>query len=128
MRRRFGVVLLLIAVAASAYWVGRRTANPEAPTAPPVNPETEIAATGVVRLTGVVRSANPVDVLPDTSGVVQSLHVRKGDQVKEGDLLAIVRNEAFDAVEQRLAREYESLEIRVENLEKSLAQTRFQVT
>lgn len=128
MRRRLVVVLVMLAVAAGAYWAGRRTASPETASAPLVNPEKEPVAGGVVRLAGVVRSANPVDVLPDTSGVVQSLHVRKGDEVKEGDLLAIVRNEAFEAVEQRLAREYESLEIRVENLEKALAQTQLQVT
>jgi multidrug resistance efflux pump len=44
--------------------------------------------------------------------------------VKEGDLLAIVRNDAFDAIEQRLAQEHQALSVRVESLEKSLAQAR----
>src|SRR5690606_19758862 len=75
-------------------------------------------------IAGVVRAADPVNVHPDTSGILQSLHVRKGDAVKEGDLLAIVRNDAFDAIEQRLSREHQALTVRVEALEKSLSEAK----
>jgi multidrug resistance efflux pump len=128
MRRWAAIVILLVAVAGGAYWAGRQASVQQKPTDAAPAPEPDVASSGVLRLAGVVRSANPVDVLPDTSGVVQSLHVRRGDPVKEGDLLAIVRNEAFEAIEQRLAREYQSLEMRVENLEKSVAQSRLQLT
>lgn len=117
------VGVLVLAVGAVSYWAGSRSRRDTvAPSAPaPAAPETSPAH---ILLTGVVRAADPVNVHPDTSGILQSLHVRKGDTVKEGDLLAIVRNDAFDAVEQRLAREHQALTIRVEALEKSSAQAK----
>ncbi|MDZ7640344.1 MAG: biotin/lipoyl-binding protein [Bryobacterales bacterium] len=109
---------------AAAYWAGRRSAGvavaPGSPAPTPAQP----ADSARVLLTGTVRAADPVNIHPDTSGILQSLHVRRGDTVKEGDLLAIVRNDAFDAIEQRLSREHQSLTMRVESLEKSLAQAR----
>lgn len=114
---------LLLAVGAVSYWAGsrsRREVTPP-PAATPAPPQADPAH---IILTGVVRAADPVNVHPDTSGILQSLHVRKGDTVKEGDLLAIVRNDAFDAVEQRLAREHQALTMRVEALEKSSAQAK----
>ncbi len=117
------VCVLVLAVGAASYWAGshfgRENVPPPAKT--PAPPETDPAH---ILLSGVVRAADPVNVHPDTSGILQSLHVRKGDTVKEGDLLAIVRNDAFDAIEQRLAREHQALTIRVESLEKSAAQAK----
>lgn len=116
------VGVLVLAVGAASYWAGRRSAHEiVVPPAAAPAPETDPAH---ILLAGVVRAADPVNVHPDTSGILQSLHVRKGDTVKEGDLLAIVRNDAFDAIEQRLSREHQALTTRVESLEKSLAQAR----
>ncbi len=123
MRRWLAFGAMLVLVGAGAYWAGQRAAS-EAQTsnAPVQSPGS--ADPERILLAGVVRTANPVDVLPDTSGTLQSLHVRKGDMVKEGDLLAIVRNDAFEAIEQRLSREYEALSARVQETEKSLARAR----
>lgn len=123
MRRWLAIVALVAAVGGVAYWAGIQTAS-KTPTASVPAPAPGDGDAARIALLGVVRSANPVDVLPDTSGTLQSLHVRKGDMVKEGDLLAIVRNDAFEAIEQRLSREYQGLLTRVEDLEKSLARAR----
>lgn len=124
MWQRFAIVgVLLLAVGAASYWAGSRSRRDKVtpPPTAPTPPETDPAH---ILLAGVVRAADPVNVHPDTSGILQSLHVRKGDTVKEGDLLAIVRNDAFDAIEQRLAREHQALTTRVEALEKSSAQAK----
>jgi multidrug resistance efflux pump len=123
LKRIAGVMILVVAVGAGAYWLGRRSVSaPPAPSAQKA-PGADQDPSKLI-LTGTVRTADPVEVHPDTSGILQSLHVRKGDSVKEGDLLAIVRNDAFDAIEQRLAREHQALTVRVEALEKSLAEAR----
>lgn len=126
-RRWLGPLALVIAVGALAYWAGRHSIEPPTQGSVDGTPEA-VAQEGTLLLMGTVRSANPVEVLPDTSGVVQSLHVRKGDAVKEGDLLAIVRNDAFEAMEERLAREHQALLMRVEDLEKAVAQARLEIT
>lgn len=124
LKRIAGVLVLVAAVGAGAYWLGRQSATvPPAATAQQKAPDTPQDPTKLI-LTGTVRTADPVEVHPDTSGILQSLHVRKGDAVKEGDLLAIVRNDAFDAIEQRLSAEHRALTARVEALEKSLAEAR----
>ncbi|MCZ2156897.1 MAG: biotin/lipoyl-binding protein [Bryobacterales bacterium] len=123
MMRKLAVVAVLIIAVAVSYWLGRHNA-PQPPPAPAPAPKSAETDTARIVVSGVVRAADPVEVHPDTSGVLQSLHVRKGDSVKEGDLLAIVRNDAFDAIEQRLAREHQALTARVEGLEKSLAQAK----
>ena len=126
MWQRVGIIAaVVLCVGALSYWAGRRsaTAPPTPSPAAPQEQSPEADPTKVV-LTGTVRAADPVNIHPDTSGVLQSLHVRKGDAVKEGDLLAIVRNDAFDAIEQRLAREHQALSSRVEIMEKELAQAR----
>lgn len=115
----FGVLVLAVGIA--AYWAGRR-AGSEIVAPPAANQATPVTDPAHIIIAGVVRAADPVNVHPDTSGVLQSLHVRKGDAVKEGDLLAIVRNDAFDAIEQRLSREHQALTVRVEALEKSLSE------
>jgi multidrug resistance efflux pump len=124
LKRIAGVLVLVAAVGGGAYWLGRQSATvPPAATAQQKAPDTPQDPTKLI-LTGTVRTADPVEVHPDTSGILQSLHVRKGDAVKEGDLLAIVRNDAFDAIEQRLSAEHRALTARVEALEKSLAEAR----
>ncbi|MCU0228315.1 MAG: biotin/lipoyl-binding protein [Bryobacterales bacterium] len=127
MRRNLAWLGLLLAVGAGAYWMGQQRASdkaaPESQAQPPTAEES-----GHIQLKGVVRTASTVDVLPDTSGTLQSLHVRKGDRVKEGDLLAIVRNVAFEAIEQRLAGEHSALTVRVEEATKELARAALEVT
>jgi len=126
MRRWLVYGLMFMAVGGLAYWVGLQRGGTMAEVAvPPGDPGAD-ADTATVVLMGVVQSASPVEVLPDTSGKLQSLHVRKGDLVKEGDLLAIVRNDAFEAIEERLAREYQALLMRVEDLEKSVARAKLE--
>ncbi|MCW5962680.1 MAG: HlyD family efflux transporter periplasmic adaptor subunit [Bryobacterales bacterium] len=125
MRRWLAFGLILVAVGVGAYWAGQNTAGRNAGSAIPNSPDAPASAERIM-LSGVVRTANSVEVLPDTSGTLQSLHVRKGDLVKEGDLLAIVRNDAFEAIEQRLAREHQSLLARLEDTEKSLARARLE--
>lgn len=127
--RLVAIIALVAVVGGVAYFAGLRSAEKkETGSVTPAPAPEEPLQSGQIQLMGTVRSANPVEILPDTSGVVQSLHVRKGDSVKEGDLLAIVRNEAFEAIEQRLAREYQALVTRVEELEKSVARAKMEVT
>lgn len=125
MRRWLPILALVVAVGLLAYWVGRETGGTATP-APGAAPPAQDQGAARILLLGVVRSANPVEVIPDTSGTLQSLHVRKGDAVKEGDLLAIVRNDAFEAIEERLAREYQALRTRVEDFEKTLVRARIE--
>lgn len=119
------IAVLVLCVGGLSYWAGRRSAA-NLPMPPPTSPQAQSPGADPTKivLAGTVRAADPVNIHPDTSGILQSLHVRKGDAVKEGDLLAIVRNDAFDAIEQRLAREHQALSTRVEIMEKELAQAR----
>lgn len=123
MRQKVAIIGVLVIAVGVAYWLGRRSGAEKAPPPAPVEKPVETDSARIL-IAGIVRAADPVNVHPDTSGILQSLHVRKGDTVKEGDLLAIVRNDAFDAIEQRLAREHQALTTRVESLEKSLAQAK----
>jgi multidrug resistance efflux pump len=126
--RLVAIAVLVAVVGGLGFFFGMRSAGPkDAQPNVPVTPPETASENGQIQLMGTVQSANPVEILPDTSGVLQSLHVRKGDAVKEGDLLAIVRNEAFEAVEQRLAQEYQALVVRVEESEKSVSQARVEI-
>ncbi len=127
MRRNLALVVLLLAVGVGAYWLGQRNTGGADTSGTKLTPPAMEEA-GQILLAGVVRTASTVEVLPDTSGTLQSLHVRKGDPVKEGDLLAIVRNTAFEAIEERLAREHQALVTRVEDTEKQLARAGLDAT
>lgn len=119
--RILAVTAVVALVGVAAYFAGLRSGEQKAPPGTPPVTQEQGTQSDRIELSGSVQTANPAEILPDTSGVVQSLHVRKGDTVKEGDLLAIVRNEAFEAIEQRLSREYQSLVTRVETMEKNVA-------
>ena len=78
-------------VIAAAAWLGLR------PRAIPVQVMTVLPATsangGLLTAGGYVRRARVVSVVPRVSGIITMLRVSEGDVVREGDLIATIKDE-----------------------------------
>lgn len=81
---------------------------------PAVLVRTEVVGTGTVtdtiEITGALESIEQVNIIPETTGVVQSIFVREGDVVRKGDVLAKIINTNANAALERSQIEMDRLE------------------
>ena len=84
------------------------------PSIPAVLVKAEVVETGTVsdtiEITGALESIQQVNIIPETTGVVQSIFVREGDVVRKGDPLAKIINTNASAALERSQIEMERLE------------------
>ena len=84
------------------------------PSIPAVLVKAESVGTGTVsdtiEITGALESIQQVNIIPETTGVVQSIFVREGDVVRKGDPLAKIINTNASAALERSQIEMERLE------------------
>jgi len=82
--RAVAMILALVAVAAIAWWWMRPDAGPALATSPVTRGDIE----QTVEATGTIKPSKLVSVGAQVSGRIETLHVRLGDTVKAGDLIA----------------------------------------
>ena len=84
------------------------------PSIPAVLVKAESVGTGTVsdtiEITGALESIQQVNIIPETTGVVQNIFVREGDVVRKGDPLAKIINTNASAALERSQIEMERLE------------------
>ena len=84
------------------------------PSIPAVLVKAEIVGTDsvadTIEITGVLESIEQVNIIPETTGVIQNIFVREGDIVKKGDSLAKIINTNASASLERSQIEVERLE------------------
>ncbi len=90
------------------------------PSIPAVLVKAETVTTGsvadTIEITGALESIEQVNIIPETTGVVQNIFVREGDQVRKGDPLAKIINTNASAALARSQIELERLEREAQKL------------
>lgn len=102
MRRRFSLLLLLLVLAGTGAWYGFFHRGPE-----------------VLVLTGIV-TTHEVVVAPQIAGQLTTLHVREGDAVKHGELLAEISPDELRADRAYFEHSAEGLSSQVDENEAAL--------
>ena len=84
------------------------------PAIPAVLVKVEVVGTDsvadTIEITGVLESIEQVNIIPETTGVIQTIFVREGDLVKKGDSLAKIINTNANASLERSQIELERLQ------------------
>ncbi|MFO8142624.1 MAG: biotin/lipoyl-binding protein, partial [Marinobacter sp.] len=124
--KRFGLVVLL-AVAAGSGWGYFQNGTGTTPTVNTVD-VTRGDIQQLVSATGVLEPSNYVDVGAQVSGQLESIHVRVGQTVSEGDLLAEIDPTVYvakvDATRAQLKNQQAQIQDR--NAQLRLAEIQFQ--
>jgi multidrug efflux system membrane fusion protein len=99
-RRTFAIAIVLIAIAATLYYVfspsasqqrrGGRFANIEGPAPVLVNAAARADVPVYLDAVGTIKALNTVTVRPQVDGKLLSVNFKEGDDVKKGDVLAKV--------------------------------------
>ncbi|HET8547878.1 MAG TPA: biotin/lipoyl-binding protein [Bryobacteraceae bacterium] len=114
---------VLAAGGASIYAYRRNLAAKQPqPPAPAVFSGGEITLEGRIRAISVQAIAAPIE------GKIDSFHAEPGDEVYEGQLLAVIRSEALETARQKAELDLESAQTRVNNLEGGLASARLEAS
>jgi len=121
----FAGTLVLLAIAAGALSLLRRTPSkpaPPAPAAPAVFAGAEVALAGKIRAQHIVPVGVPVD------GTLEFLGPEPGQEVYEGELLARVKNQGLEAAQQLAQAQAERAQTRVDSLNSALIASRLETS
>ena len=119
-----GAVLAAIALAGTGAFVLLRNGSPAAAKQAPQAAAMPAEVTLAVRL----QAKNTIEVPVPLEGKVEKFHVEVGDEVYEGQLLAVIKSEALEGVRGLAELELERIETRVNNLESSIAAARLEAS
>ena len=115
MKARWYILVLVViaAIAATGVFVVRRSAPP--PKA--AQQDSKPAVEEEISLPATLQAVTTIPVPIPIQGKVESFQVDVGAEVYEGQLLALIRSEALNTIQQAAEVDLESAETRVRNLE-----------
>lgn len=118
-----GVILIVLAVLKSRGIIGKERA---------INVTTELVTRRTIVQTvsanGKIQPAREIKITPYISGEVVELHVKEGDQVKKGDLLARIDPEIYRSNYERMEAALQSQRATLSNARARLSQAKAQFT
>jgi HlyD family secretion protein len=117
---------LLLVIGVSIYALRRTSAGKQA--APPPPPKPAVYAGSEVTLEGKVHAPAVQPVPAPADGRVESFHAEVGDEVYEGQILAIIKSDAAETEQERAELDLERAQTRVNNLEGALAAARLEAS
>jgi multidrug resistance efflux pump len=117
--------LILLAVAAGALSLWRRSSGKPAPTMPPAPP---VLTAAEVTLPGKIRAQHIVPVGVPVDGTIEFLGPEPGQEVYEGELLARIKNQGLEVAQQLAQAQAERAQTRVESLNSSLIAARLEAS
>jgi membrane fusion protein, multidrug efflux system len=127
---RFGAtaVVAVAAIAAGLYgWHTLARPKEEASAPPPVPVTTVAASSGSVprylRGIGTVRALNQVEIHPQVSGVLVSVPVREGQDVKKGDIIAQIDPRPYQAALDKAQAQLKQDQAQLQNAQADLGRT-----
>jgi multidrug resistance efflux pump len=119
-------IVALAAVIGGSIYAYRRTVAAKAPAPPPAAPAvftgSEVTLEGRIRAVAVQAIPAPVE------GRVESFHAEVGDEVYEGQILAVVKSQALETAREKAEIDLENAQTRVNNLEGALASARLEAS
>ena len=118
------VIFVIAAIAATGVFVVRRTAPPAEAAQPPP----KAVAEEEISLPATLQAVTTIPVGIPIQGKIESFQVDVGAEVYEGQLLAQIRSEALQAVQQAAEVDLEQTETRVRNLESLLSAARLEAS
>jgi multidrug resistance efflux pump len=119
--------LILAALVGSAgvlWYTWRPEPEPPKPKAVEQKPAAEEPAE--ISLSGRLQSLKIVNVKAPVEGILESVQVREGDEVTEGQLLANVKNEPLEAEQRNTGQEVEQVQARLNAQESGLISARLE--
>ncbi|MBI4891410.1 MAG: efflux RND transporter periplasmic adaptor subunit [Acidobacteria bacterium] len=117
-----GVLLIVIAGAASVVWLRRQAPPPKAVQKQVV----ELPKGAEVTLTGKIQAAEVLHLEAPLDGVLEELPVKSGDEVYEGQILARIANATLQENEKETLLETERAQARISALEAELTSARLE--
>lgn len=118
------VIFVITAIAATGVFVIRRSAAP----ARAAQPASKAVVEEEISLPATLQAVTTIPVGIPIQGKIESFQVDVGAEVYEGQLLAQIRSEALQAVQQAAEVDLEQAETRVRNLESLLSAARLEAS
>jgi multidrug resistance efflux pump len=118
------VIVVIAAIAAAGLFVVRRNAPP----AKAAQQDPKPAVEEEISLPATLQAVTTIPVPIPIQGKVESFQVDVGAEVYEGQLLALIRSEALNTIQQAAEVDLENAETRVRNLESLLSAARLEAS
>lgn len=119
------LLILLCAVVFTGVWALKRQTAAAPRKAPPVDPAASLAE---VTLDGRIQARTAVAVPAPIEGKIDFFHVEVGQEVSEGQLIALIKSEASEAHQQAAQLEFDQAQSRLNNLESAISAARLEAS
>jgi HlyD family secretion protein len=129
MRGKGFVVIAMVALAVvigGSIYAYRRTVTAKAPA--PATPAPAVFTGSEITLEGRIRAISVQAIPAPMEGRVESFHAEVGDEVYEGQILALVKSQTLETAREKAEIDLENAQTRVNNLEGALASARLEAS